>query len=166
MEHLRPFGKIHRQAKKLQSLLAIAAFTPEPGTDEVTEEFLRLDAAVLEAYELPARDQRRLLDQFRGWQRPAAVPFSGYFPDHFKDVISLQDFVTICYDWDSTNERRCDLIEKEITRQHLTIEERSDLDHLQHLADLLVRLKAPYPLEELDNFIVQLKAEDKWSDMI
>jgi hypothetical protein len=165
-EHLQPSGKIHRQAKRLQSLLTAQDFTVEAAADAVTEAVLRLDAAVLEAYELPAQEQRRLLRKFRGWRRPLAVPFTEYFPDHFQDVVSLQNFVAIRYDWDTINERRCDLIEKEVAREPLTHEERLDLDHLQHLADLLVRLKDPYPLEELDKFIVKLKAEGKWSDTI
>ena len=108
------------------------------------------------------RVQRQLLNQFQGWKRPVAVPFTGYFPEHFKDVITLKDFVAIQYDWDATNERRCELIEKELSKARLTPEERQELEHLQHLADLLVRLKEPYPLEELGRLVAELKTKGKW----
>jgi hypothetical protein len=128
----------------------------------IPEALIRLDAAVLEAYDLPARVQRQLLNQFQGWRRPVAVPFTGYFPDHFKDAVTLKDFVAIQYDWDKTNERRCDLIEKELSRAGLTPGEREELDHLQDLADLLIRLKEPYPLEELGGLVAELKTKGKW----
>jgi hypothetical protein len=121
-----------------------------------------LDAAVLDAYELPARVQRQLLNQFQGWKRPIATPFTDYFPPQFKDVITLKDFVAIQYDYDATNERRCGLIEKELSKSSLTTEEREELDHLQHLADLLIRLKDPYPLEELSGLVSELKSKGKW----
>lgn len=155
-------GALHRQSKALQDNLTRIPLFQNHGGD-VVEALIRLDAAVLEAYDLPARTQRQLLNQFQGWKRPIAVPFTGYFPDHFKDAITLKDFVAIQYDWDDeTNERRCDLIEKELSRKGLDPEERVELEHLQHLADLLVRLKAPYPLEELGSLVKELKAKGKW----
>jgi hypothetical protein len=132
--------------------------------NSIVQELLRLDAAVLDAYELPDRVQRELLDQFQGWRRPVAVRFNEYFPDHFRDVISLRDLVTVQYEWETANDRRCELIEKDILSDGLTAEERTELDHLQLLADLLVRLKAPYPNDQLDSLISQLKADGKWSD--
>ena len=95
-------------------------------------------------------------------RRAIAAPFTGYFPPQFRDVITLKDFVAIQYDYDTTNEQRCDLIEKELSKSGLTTEEREELDHLQHLADLLVRLKNPYPLEELSGLISELKSKGKW----
>lgn len=163
LEHLSASGLLHQHAKKLQSLLSPRDFAPQPSEQKITEALIRVDAAVFEAYELTARIQRQLLNQLQGWRRPVAVPFTGYFPDHFKDAITLKDFVAIQYDWDDeTNERRCDLIEKELSRKGLDPEERVELEHLQHLADLLVRLKAPYPLEELGSLVAELKAKGKW----
>lgn len=155
-------GSLHEHGRALHSILAVPQRRDESNTTKIVEALLRLDAAVLDAYQLVARDQRRLLDEFRGWQRPVSVPFTAYFPDSFKDVITLHDFVSIAYDWDTVNERRCDLIEKEVAKQPLSEEEGSELDHLQHLADLLIRLKDPYPLEELDDIVGKLKAEGKW----
>jgi hypothetical protein len=162
LEHLAASGTLHKQAKQIQSLLSPRDFAQQPSAQEVTEVLIRLDAAVLEAYDLPARVQRQLLNQFQGWQRPVPVPFKGYFPDYFKDVPTLKDLVAIQYDWDTTNKRRCDLIEKELSRGGLTAEEGEELDHLQYLADLLVRLKEPYPLEELGSLVSELKTKGKW----
>ncbi len=151
---------IHRLAVRVQQLLRNEAFVGQAAT-EITESLIRLDAAVLDIYEFPARVQRQLLNQFQGWKRPVAVPFSGYFPERFKDAITLKDFVAIQYDWDTTNERRCNLVEKELSRTGLKASEREELDHLQHLADLLIRLKEPYPLEELATLVAELKTNAK-----
>jgi hypothetical protein len=155
-------SSLHQHAERVQALWSSNEFIKRNSSDELVEAFVRLDAAVLEAYDLPVRVQRQLLDQFQGWKRPVAVPFTGYFPDHFKDAITLKDLVAIQYDWDKTNERRCDLIDKELSKAGLTAEENQELDHLQHLADLLVRLKEPYPLEELGSLVAELKAKGKW----
>lgn len=159
VEHLHSGGMLDMQCRQLQAMLQV----DQPNPDRVIEHLLRLDAAVLDAYELPDRVQRQLLDQFQGWRRPLAVGFERYFPDHFCDVISLGDLVTIQYDWETANDRRCHLIDKELG-DNLTADERTELDHLQLLADLLVRLKAPYPNDQLEEFISQLKAEGKWSN--
>jgi hypothetical protein len=161
-QHLQVGGLLHLQANELQGMLTEGPLTRQASPEEITEALIRLDAAVLQAYDLPARVQRQLLNQFRGWKRPLAVTFKEYFPDHFKDALTLKDFVAIQYDWDTTNERRCDLIDKELLKTGLTAEEREELDHLQHLADLLVRLKEPYPLEELASLVEELKAKGKW----
>jgi hypothetical protein len=155
-------SSLHAGGKRLQELLRSRDFGDDKESPEIIEALIRLDAAVLEAYDLPARLQRQLLNQFQGWKRPVAVPFTGYFPDHFNDALTLKDFLAIQYDWDTTNERRCDLIDKELSNTGLTPEEREELDHLQHLADLLVRLKEPYPLEELGGLVAKLKANGKW----
>jgi hypothetical protein len=159
IEHLRPLGILDKQCRLLQTMMQ----TDQPNSDRVVEQLLRLDAAVLDAYELPERVQRELLDRFQGWRRPLAVGFDRYFPDHFRDVISLRDLVTIQYDWEDTNDRRCDLIDKDLAGT-ATADDRAELEHLQLLADLLIRLKSPYPNDQLEDFISQLKAEGKWCE--
>ncbi|MCA9033089.1 MAG: hypothetical protein KDA66_19880, partial [Planctomycetaceae bacterium] len=119
-------GTLDERCRQLQTMLQ----ADQPNPDRIMEDLIRLDAAVLDAYELPGRVQRQLLDQFQGWRRPLAVPFEGYFPHHFKDVISLRDLITIKYDWEAANDRRCDLIDKDISGC-LTTHERTELDHLQ-----------------------------------
>ncbi len=159
VEHLRSGGLLDEECRQLQAMLQ----ADHPSSARVIEQLLRLDAAVLDAYGIPDRIQRQLLDQFQGWRRPVAVRFEGYFPDHFRDSMSLRDLVTIQYDWETANDRRCDLIDKELA-DTLTAAERAELEHLQLLAELLVRLKAPYPNQELEELISQLKAEGKWSE--
>jgi N-6 DNA Methylase len=164
LHHLSPGKSLDKLAREVQLLFSEEALLGDFKIQQWQEALLRLDAAVLDAYELPAEAQRQLLDQFAGETRPVSFEFNGYFPDHFKDAITLSDFVAIQYDWDKTNELRCDLIDKELTSKGLKPDERKKLDHLQHLADLMVRLKDPYPLADLDEMIVKLKAEGKWRE--
>lgn len=144
-----------------QSLVENTDWLEQNSTVEFERSIVALDAAVLDAYELPSHIQRQLLDQFARWKRPISVDFKGYFPDHFTDPITLSDFVKIQYDWEETNDRRCDLIDKNINGE-LSSEEQTELEHLQHLADLAIRLKAPRPLDDLDGMIEKLKEEGKW----
>jgi type I restriction-modification system DNA methylase subunit len=150
-------GQLHKQAKKLQSLLR----EPARGTAAIAEQLLRLDAAVLDAYELPDVLQRRLLDIFHDTHRPVLVNFPGYFPDHFKDCVSLSDLIRVQYDWDSTNERRCELIKRSIAPATMSTDESVELKHLQDLADLLIRLKAPYPDFQLEDLVSRLRTEER-----
>ncbi len=163
MEHLKPGGVLDRLAKKTQKLIQAEHDKALINQAKIKEAVIRLDAAVLDAYGLTAHQQRQLLDQFAGWKRPICIEFDRYFPPHFKDVITLSDFVAIQYDWDKTNERRCELIDKDYSKTGLTTDERQELDHLQHLADLLIRLKAPYEADGADELIAQLKASGKWT---
>jgi hypothetical protein len=78
------------------------------------------------------------------------------------EPLPLADLLAITADWERTNKRRCDLIDKDLSEEGLKAEEREELNHLQRLADLLVRLNDPYPLEELAGVIKKLKAEGKW----
>jgi len=164
MEHLKPGSVLDRLARKTQKLIQAEHEKALINEAKIQEAIIRLDAAGLEAYGLTARQQRQLLDQFAGWKRPICIDFDRYFPKHFKDVITLSDFVAIQYDWDKTNERRCELIDKDYSRAGLTTDERRELDHLQHLADLVIRLKAPYEADGADELIAQLKASGKWTD--
>ena len=162
LAQLKPGSVLDRLAKKTQKVIQSESDKALVNPTRIIEAIIRLDAAVLDAYGLTAHQQRQLLDQFAGWKRPLCVEFEGYFPKHFKDVITLSDFVAIQYDWEQTNDRRCDLIDKEFSKAGLTMAERSELDHLQHLADLLIRLKAPYGADGADELIAKLKASGKW----
>ena len=64
--------------------------------------------------------------------------------------------------WDATNDRRCDLIQKKIYGVGLDAAETKELEDLQHLTDLMVRLKDPNPVSKVDALIEQLKTEGKW----
>lgn len=110
---------------------------------------LRVDCEVLKLYDLPRELERQLLDYFAGWQREG-VPFKfdRYFPEHFTDPISLSDYLAITADWPSTNRRRAELIEKDIAGT-ISVDEQSELEHLQSLASSRRNLIAPLPLAEL-----------------
>lgn len=161
-ERLQYGGPLHEQAKLLQEVFASRDFGAPLDVPRVMEAVLRLDSLVLAAYELPARVERELLNQFHSWRRPISIPFFSFFPDHFTDPIRLHEFVSIQYEWDHLNERRCNLIEKEVSKTRLTAGERDELDRLQNLADLLIRLKNPYPLDETAKIISELKSKGKW----
>jgi hypothetical protein len=119
------------------------------------ELLLRIDAAVVDLYDLPAKVERELLDLFRGWQR-GGVPFEfqRYFPAHFKEPIHLRELLAITYDWPKTNRRRGRLIHRDV-KGTITDEESEELERLQRLADLRTDLLDPLDLEELE----QLHAE-------
>ena len=96
----------------------------------------RIDAAVLELYDLPANLERELLDMFTGWDRGGVpFPFDRYFPEHFKQPVHLRDIIAATNDWAKTNRRRGRLIAREVQRT-ITEEESGELKRLQGLADL------------------------------
>jgi hypothetical protein len=165
-EVLIPGSTIDRLARRAQELFAedtlLADMKARDWREDRREALIRLDAAVLDAYGLSATEQRKLLDQFTGHRRPVGFEFTGYFPNHFKDDITLSDFIRINYDWDETNQRRGDLIQMKIYGEGLNEAEASELEHLQHLTDLMVRLKDPRPVSRVDDLIEELKAEGKW----
>ena len=142
--HLAESGPIHRLAIGLQSLLEVQPEffnqARQPTETDVIRAVLRLDAAVLDAYELTAAQQQRLLRMFDGWTRPLPPPFGKsfvrYFPEDFEEEITLSQYLAdqdAARDpgWnESLNEERCALIEKEY-RDHLTPQEAVRLEALQ-----------------------------------
>ena len=164
---LAPGAEIDRLARDQQILYqedtSLAGLQGHDWQAAWREAAIRLDAAVLDAYGLSSETQRQLLDEFGNWRRPVVFEFRGYFPEHFNDVLTLSDFVKIEYDWEETNDRRRKLIEKKHRGRSLNKSERSELRHLQHLADLVVRLKAPYPIDEAETFLNKMKGEREWS---
>lgn len=147
LHHLAPGSLIDQQAQEIQRTFANNALLGYFQVEHWREALIRLDAAVLDAYELSAIDQRKLLDQFAGQTRPVGFDFTGYFPEHFKEAITLSDFVAIQYDWDKTNRRRCDLIEKKL-KGTLTTDEKAELPRLKRLAWAKAQLVRPLPIEE------------------
>jgi hypothetical protein len=114
------------------------------------ELILRIDAAVLDLYDLPAALERELLDLFAGWERDGLpFPFDGYFPGHFKARIHLRDFVAVTSDWAKTNRRRGRLIDRKVDGS-ISEHESAELEDLQRLADLRTDLLAPIALEPLE----------------
>lgn len=64
--------------------------------DRQADSLLRqIDAIVLEAYGLPPRLERMLLDYFNGFNsRPVPYRFADYFPREFKPFFALKDWLT------------------------------------------------------------------------
>jgi hypothetical protein len=108
-DHLKQDGLLHRLSRSLQDLLTIRDFTQPPTAQAVIDAILRLDAAVLTAYNLPASVQYKLLKLFSGWRRPLPPPydtaFDRYFPDHFEEHVTLPELLAITADWAGTSKQ-------------------------------------------------------------
>ena len=135
------FESVEAHARPLLEQHAVAS------PDEL---LLRIDAAVLDLYDLPAKVERELLDLFRDWRR-GGVPFKfeGYFPAHFKEPVHLRELIAITYDWPKTNRRRNRLIHREVDGT-IVDKESEELERLQRLADLRTDLLDPLDLQELE----------------
>lgn len=153
-------SEVKQIAEFVQQYFASAATHGRPllqerNTRSAQELLMRIDAAVLDLYDLPADLEWQLLDLFSGWER-GGVPFTfdRYFPEHFKEPVHLRDIVAVTYDWPKTNRRRGLLIRREI-KGDIRPREAEELERLQRLADLRTDLFDPFDLEELE----QLHAE-------
>jgi hypothetical protein len=122
----------------------------------------RIDAEVLKLYNLPVQLERQLLDYFAGHRR-AGVPFDQdrYFPEGFDDAISLADYLAITADWEATNERRLELIDKKLDGT-LTEGEKPELANLKRLARAKRHLVMPLPNQELKEREEDLKRRGLW----
>jgi hypothetical protein len=68
------------------------------GRSEIANAALsEIDAAVLASYDLPPRLERRLLDYFRGEQRPTLHHWKHWFPDDFLPNIPLKEYISDQY---------------------------------------------------------------------
>jgi protein gp37 len=85
--------------------------------------------------------------EFDGVER-IGVPFeqTRYIPRDFRDVLTLDDFLRITDEWDSTEARRCELIAKRIKAGRRTAEEEAEFRRLQRLLTLHRRYFNPRPL--------------------
>jgi hypothetical protein len=97
----------------------------------------RVDVEVLKLYTLPAELERELLDFFDGVPR-VGVPFkqTSYIPSGFREAQRLNDFLRVTDEWESTDERRCQLIERRIQHGRRTIAEEAEFKELQRLFEL------------------------------
>jgi hypothetical protein len=120
----------------------------------------RIDAEILRLYSLPATLERQLLDFFDGVER-VGVPFhqERYIPNELTYVNRLDDYLQISDEWDRTDERRCELIEKRIKCGKRTPEEQKEFDKLQHLFDLRRQYCSPGPLID-ESMLGRLLEED------
>jgi len=120
----------------------------------------RVDAEVLLLYALPPELERELLDTFDGVRR-VGVPFeqTRYIPREFRDVLTLDEFLRITDEWDATEARRCELIEKRIKTGRRTAQEEAEFRRLQRLLTLHRRYRSPQPM--LDTKKLQALLEEE-----
>jgi len=116
--------------------------TEKPDAASIARECLRalhwrVDAEVLKLYALPAELERELLDFSDGVPR-VGVPFDQkcYIPSTFREVMRLDEFLRITDEWEQTDERRCQPIEKRIKHGRRTTAEDAEFKELQRLFDL------------------------------
>ena len=97
----------------------------------------RVDAELLKLYALPEKLERELLDFFDSVPR-VGVPFEQkcYIPSAFREVMRLDGFLRITDEWEQTDERRCQLIEKRIKQGRRSVDEETEFKELQRQFDL------------------------------
>ena len=124
-----------------------------------------MDAEVLALYNLPAKLERQLLDYFTGEKR-VGVPFEQreYFPKGFQGADQLSELLAITADWPKHARRESKLIKKEYDDDGLPPKELEELEGLQRLGALHLKLIAPLDRSELDAEIARLKREGKWTE--
>ncbi len=122
----------------------------------------RIDAEVLRLYGLPPHLERQLLELFSGVKR-RGVPFDQkeYFPEGFTGISTLSELLAITADWEQTNERRFQLIEKEV-KGNILADEKLEFDYLQQLTDARIELLAPLPIKQLEDLREELKRRGMW----
>ncbi len=132
-------------------------FVNEPTEEEISAASKRLralhwrvDAEVLKLYALPPELERELLDTFDGVRR-VGVPFeqTRYIPRDFRDALTLDDFLRITDEWDSTEAHRCELVEKRAKSGRRTTDEETEFRQLQRLLMLRRRYYSPLPTAEI-----------------
>ena len=88
---------------KLESLVSAYCVAADRAADEILSnrfqkeavQLLRaIDATVLDAYDLPPRLERMLLDYFRGEGRTSRIEFGDYFPVDFSPRMSYSEYVS------------------------------------------------------------------------
>nr|MBC8461391.1 N-6 DNA methylase [Deltaproteobacteria bacterium] len=61
--------------------------------DQCIKTTMEIDALILKAYDLPPRLERKLLELFRGHQRPVPFDFPDYYPKDFSPCIPLHKYL-------------------------------------------------------------------------
>ncbi len=121
----------------------------------------RVDAEVLRLYWLAPELERELLNAFDGARR-VGVPFeqTRYIPREFQDVLRLDEFLRITDEWDKTEARRCELIERRIKTGGRTGEEETEFKGLQRLLMVHRRYYDPQPILDMQR-LEALREEDR-----
>ncbi len=89
------------QQQKTENLIRAYVAASEAGNERKrshqleAERIIReIDAVVLQAYDLPPRLERELLDFFRGHRRPTPFAFGDYYPADFGPCIPLHEYIS------------------------------------------------------------------------
>lgn len=69
----------------------------ESADADLEDLLLQIDSELLKAYDLPPREERRLLDFFQGEPRPGCRSFNGYYPENFVPSIPLHMLLSTEY---------------------------------------------------------------------
>jgi hypothetical protein len=81
--------------RDISHIVYLVALYQQQSTDVAKELALKhIDAAVLNAYNLPPRLERQLLDYFNDSRRQVAFKFANYFPRDFRPWFSLVDYLS------------------------------------------------------------------------
>lgn len=125
----------------------------------------RIDAEVLKLYNLPPVLERQVIDYFTNARR-VGVPFdqTGYFPQGFEGAERLSELLAITADWPKCARREARLIKREYEEDGLPPELLKELEQLQRLGALRLKLVSPLDRAELDAEIARLKREGKWTE--
>ncbi|MGJ8480219.1 N-6 DNA methylase [Sphingobium yanoikuyae] len=75
--------------EKLNSVMASHIFD-----HQLDRLITRIDAIVLDGYDLPPKLERQLFNYFKGRERPTLHPFSGWLPDDFRGYVPLREWIT------------------------------------------------------------------------
>ena len=65
-----------------------------PNSGKAKKLLLRLDAAILKAYDLPPVLERQVLNLFQGYKRPVPFSFDGYYPPGFEANFPLHEIIS------------------------------------------------------------------------
>lgn len=90
----RQVGIVNQLVSEYKTNVESASSTALSSFSEADRLLREIDAAILTAYGLPPRLERRLLDFFNGSERLVPFNFGAYFPPEFKPFFSLRDWLT------------------------------------------------------------------------
>jgi hypothetical protein len=164
-------GRLAKPQKPFATGQMRLGFTNEPTEEQIAaaRDQLRLlhwrvDAEVLRLYALPPDLERELLDTFDGVKR-VGVPFeqTRYISREFRDALTLDEFLRVTGEWDATEARRCQLVEKRIKTGGRTAGEESEFRHLQRLLTLHRRYYSPQPMLDTKKLEALLEEEREWN---
>jgi hypothetical protein len=65
--------------------------------ERANQALYKIDAAILESYDLPPRLERQVLEYFRGEIRPTLHEWRHWFPENFRPFIPLQEYLSLEY---------------------------------------------------------------------